>query len=81
MTDDSSATWTQTRAKIASYRRHNPDAEPPRELYRDHAAARLRDYVSRTVDQFPEMTDDQRARVAALLRPTAGERPSGGDAA
>lgn len=41
------------------------------EARRDLAAAKLADYIKRTVDQAPPLTDEQRERIAALLRPTA----------
>jgi hypothetical protein len=40
---------------------------------RDYAAAKIEDYIRRVVDSAPELTDDQRSHIAALLR--------GGDAA
>lgn len=44
------------------------------ELARDYAAAKLEDYIRRTVDTAPPLTPAQRDRLALLLRP-------GGDAA
>lgn len=41
------------------------------EARRDFTAAKLADYIKRTVDQAPPLTDEQRERIAALLRPTA----------
>jgi len=35
---------------------------------RDLAVARLADYISRVVDSAPELSADQRQRLAALLR-------------
>jgi hypothetical protein len=64
-------TWTQTRSKIASTVRQNPNADTT-ELRRQLKAERLEDYVRRTVDSAPPLTEEQRARIAALLR-------SGGD--
>lgn len=34
--------------------------------------AKLEDYIRRVVDAAPPLTDEQRDRIAALLRPTAG---------
>jgi hypothetical protein len=34
--------------------------------------ARLEDYIRRTVDACPPLSDEQRARLAALLRPDVG---------
>jgi hypothetical protein len=64
-------TWTQTRSKIARTVRQNPNADTT-ELRRQLKAERLEDYVRRTVDSAPPLTEEQRARIAALLR-------SGGD--
>ncbi|MQA15520.1 MAG: hypothetical protein GEV09_15530 [Pseudonocardiaceae bacterium] len=46
---------------------------------RDHARRELRtfvlgEHIKQVVDQAPPLTDEQRARLAALLRPTAGKR-------
>lgn len=45
---------------------------------RDHATAKIIDYVRRTVDNAPALTDEQRNRIAAALAPFAG---GGSDAA
>lgn len=63
--------WTHTRSEIARAKRANPDADVT-ELRRQLRAERLEEYVKRTVDTAPPLTDEQRERVAALLRPTAG---------
>jgi hypothetical protein len=42
------------------------------EARRDYAAEKLADYIRRTVDEAPPLSDEQRARLALLLRPTAG---------
>ncbi|MCP3422736.1 hypothetical protein [Nocardioides pinisoli] len=39
---------------------------------RDYAAEKLAAYIQRTVDEAPPLTDEQRARLTHLLRPTAG---------
>ncbi len=41
------------------------------ETARDLAAARLEDYIARTVAAAPPLTPEQRDRLATLLRPTA----------
>lgn len=38
------------------------------DLARDYAAAKLADYIKRTVDAAPPLTPEQRARLALLLR-------------
>lgn len=40
------------------------------DLARDYAAAKLEDYIRRTVDASPELTSEQRDRLALLLRGT-----------
>lgn len=49
------------------------DARGIENARRDFAAAKLEDYIARTVDEAPPLTVEQRARLALLLR--------GGDAA
>jgi hypothetical protein len=60
-------------SKIAAIERHHPDTDTG-DLRRDMRAAKLADHIRRVVDAAPPLTDDQRARIAALLR-------SGGEAA
>lgn len=38
------------------------------ELARDYAAAKLADYITRTVEAAPALTEAQRDRLATLLR-------------
>lgn len=75
----SSPSWTSERARVAVLTRdHGPDSPLVADARRDLRAARLADYVERVVSIAPPLTDEQRDRVAALLKPT----PSGrGDAA
>lgn len=63
--------WTHTRAKIANTKRLDPDADVT-DLKRQLKAERLEDYIQRTVDSAPRLTEAQRARLAALL--TGGTR-------
>lgn len=65
--------WTHTRSKIASTKRLNPEADVT-DLQRQLKAERLADHVRRVVAEAPPLTDEQRAKISALLR-------SGGDAA
>ena len=44
---------------------------------REYATARLADFIERTVSSAPPLTDEQRDRLALLLRPSS----SGGAAA
>jgi hypothetical protein len=57
---------------LQRYRR--PDDPAIADARRDLAAASLEEYISRIVAEAPPLTEDQRSRIAALLR-------SGGDAA
>jgi type II secretory pathway predicted ATPase ExeA len=65
--------WTHTRSKIAIAKKKNPRADVT-ELRRQLKAERLAEYITRTVDAMPPLTNEQRDRLALLLRP-------GGDAA
>ena len=41
---------------------------------RDFNAARLDDYIRHTLDQAPPLTDEQRSRLAELLRPVRNQQ-------
>ena len=60
--------WTVYRARHAALSRSRAADDP--ELIaarRDLKAQRLADYITRTVDAAPPLTDEQRAHLAALL--------------
>lgn len=59
----------QRRASIAARARHAPD-DPQTDARRDLRAANLEQHVRRIVDQAPPLTDEQRNKIAALLRPS-----------
>lgn len=59
------------RARLANAVRRGDDAAAT-ESRRDLKAARLEDHIRKTVDEAPPLTDEQRARLAQLLQPTAG---------
>lgn len=61
------------RARVAALSRHQPNGQGIQEARRDLAASKLADYIRKTVDAAPPLTEDQRDRLALLLR--------GGDAA
>ena len=50
--------------------RCGPDDPRIPELRRDLRAAELEDYIRTAVDAAPPFTDEQRVRLAALLRPS-----------
>jgi hypothetical protein len=58
----------QLRAGIARASKRTGDPMSAADKRRDYAAAKLEDYIRRTVDQAPPLTEDQRSRIAALLR-------------
>lgn len=66
----------RARATIGGLRRRGASGDDPRVLdaKRDLAAAQLADHIARVVDAAPPLTDEQRDRLALLLRPTEGRR-------
>jgi hypothetical protein len=75
-----SDSWTVHRARAAGKRRQNPDADIDDEL-RDMRAARAEDYIRDLVDTFPPLTQEQRSRLAAILRTSRTVELPDGDAA
>lgn len=67
MTASTAESWTHIRSRLATTRRLHPDADIT-DLQRDLKAARLADHIRKTVDAAPELTADQRERLAGLLR-------------
>jgi hypothetical protein len=56
------------RARLAATTRHHPDADASKlrtELRTETAA----EYIRRLVDEAPPLSDDQRNRLASILRP------------
>jgi hypothetical protein len=65
----SSSAWSKTRSDLANaVRFHLPDTEVA-ELRQRLKAERLEAHVREIVDSAPPLTDEQCARIAALLRP------------
>ncbi|MCK5752677.1 MAG: hypothetical protein KAH46_08220 [Mycobacterium sp.] len=69
------STWTQERSKAAILQREIKNGRRPKadqklveEHYRNMRALRLADYVEKALKAAPPLTDDQRERIAALLR-------------
>lgn len=64
--------WTHERARVASLTRsRTPDDPELVDARRNMRAARAEDYIKRLVDSAPPLNDEQRDRLALLLRPTA----------
>lgn len=59
--------WTKTRSQIAHAKRANPHADVT-ELRRKLKAERLEEHIQQTVESAPQLTPQQRDRLALLLR-------------
>ncbi len=67
--------WTAERARVASLTRSRPADDPDLiEARRALRAERLAEAIRRTVAEAPPLTDEQRARLAALLHTPGGAR-------
>jgi len=67
--------WTHHRARVAALSRDRAADDPDLlAARRDLRAARLEGHIKRTVDAAPALTDEQRSRLALLLRPTKAEQ-------
>jgi len=63
----------------ATARRFPNDPDRLAEARRDLAAAKLQDYIERTLADAPPLSDAQRERLAVLLRgPAVGQRSNDG---
>jgi hypothetical protein len=58
--------------KIAATERHHPNTDTS-DLRRDLRAAQLAEHIRKVVDAAPPLTQDQRVRLTALLRPSGGQ--------
>lgn len=66
--------WTTERARVASLSRSRTSNDPDLVQARSNLkAARLEEYVARAVAEAPPLSDSQRERIAAILRPSGGE--------
>lgn len=64
--------WTAERARVASLSRSRPADDPDLiNARRNLRCERLAAYIERVVDEAPPLTDDQRSRLAGLLRGAA----------
>jgi len=70
---------SKARARVAALSRPDAGDDTQRtEARRDLHAAKLQDYIERTLAQAPPLNDEQRNRLAELLRPARRELASGG---
>ena len=60
----------RARARVAAMTRHHPGSEEANDLARRFKAERLAQHIDRVVESAPPLTEEQRARLAALLRVT-----------
>jgi hypothetical protein len=58
----------QMRANIARASKRTGDITAANNARRDYTAAKLEEYVRRTVNAAPPLTPDQQSRISALLR-------------
>lgn len=65
------------RARVASTARWSRTPAPERSAHARRIRTDLEAYVRAVVDRAPELTDDQRTRLAALLEPSAVPAPNG----
>ncbi len=56
------------RARLAAKRRHHPDDPETSLLAADFKADRLAAYIQRVVDEAPQLSAEQKSRLALLLR-------------
>jgi hypothetical protein len=60
--------------EIGAIARHHGSTDPRLSgLRRDLRALSLEEHIQKVVDLAPPLTDDQRARLAVLLRPSGGK--------
>lgn len=72
--------WTVTRSRLANVLKDDPAADVT-DLRRQMKAERLAAYIRSTVDAMPPLTEDQRAKLAALFRSPGVAQGGGSDAA
>ncbi|OBK82133.1 hypothetical protein A5649_09765 [Mycolicibacter heraklionensis] len=73
-----STTWKSERARIASLSRSRPADDPDLiEARRNMRAERTAEYIKNVLAQRPPLTDQQRTRLAELLRPARQSVPGG----
>lgn len=63
-------TWRQDRGRLARLSKDLPHKHPELvELRRELRAKRLAEYIEKVLAAAPPLTDEQRTRLAELLRP------------
>ncbi|MFD7075243.1 hypothetical protein ACFV9G_13635 [Nocardioides sp. NPDC059952] len=62
--------WKRTRSKLANIKKRDPDADVT-ELRQQLKTERMAAYIREMVDAMPPLTDEQRARLAALFGASA----------
>ncbi len=68
--------WTQERARLNALRRYRHADDPQVvDAARALRAARLEDYISKTVAELPPLTPAQCDRLTQLLRPAGKSTP------
>lgn len=70
------SSWTHERARVASLSRDRAHDDPEliearRNLRAERLAARIAEYAADVAATAPELTDEQRARIAVLLSDAA----------
>jgi hypothetical protein len=67
------STWTHERARVASLSRSRTADDPDLvEARRNMRAERLADHIAKVVAQAPPLSNEQREKLAQLLRGGAG---------
>lgn len=62
-------TWTAQRARVAGLSRSRPADDPELlDARRDLRATRLAEHIAKVVDEAPRLSDEQRDKLAVILR-------------
>ena len=78
MPSSAKTSWRSERARIAGMSpRPNRSSDDPElvEARRNLRALRLEEHVTKVLAGAPPLTDEQRERIAALLRAASGDAP------
>ncbi|MFL1999500.1 hypothetical protein [Microbacterium sp. A1-JK] len=66
------SSWTKTRSRIAHAKRADPNADVT-DLKLQLKEERLAEYIQRIVDSAPPLAQEQRDRLAAIMRAGGAE--------